>query len=86
MLWAWAALAALLVATGSGLLWSAYERNAGDGVPPPSVGEYGTILLGCSSIFSSCEEFDPTLWHAAGGALMLAAALSLAVAARVHRA
>ena len=81
--WAWAALAAVLVAIGSGLIWSAYQRNADDGVPPPSVSDYGTIQLG-PSIFSSGEEFDPTLWYAAGTGLILAAAGSVTVAARLR--
>jgi hypothetical protein len=81
--WVWGALGALLVALGSGLLWSAYERNAGDGFPPPSVGEGGTVQLG-PSIFSSGEEFDPALWYAAGSAMILAAAASLAFAVRLR--
>jgi hypothetical protein len=72
------------MAIGSGLLWSAYQRNAGDGVPSPTTLDGNTILMGCSSIFTSCEEFDPTLWYAAGTGLMLAAAGSLAVAARLR--
>ncbi len=81
--WAWVALGAVLVAIGSGLLWSAYERNAADGVPPPSVGDHGTIQRG-PSIVSSGQDFDPTLWDAAGARLMLAAAGSGAVAARLR--
>jgi hypothetical protein len=81
--WAWAALAAVLVAIGSGLLWSAYERSMGDRVPATSSGDYGTILLG-PSIFESAEEFDPTLWYAGGSGLILAAAASSAIAARLR--
>jgi hypothetical protein len=81
--WAWAALAALLVAIGSGLIWSAYQRNVDAGVPATSSGDYGTILVG-PSIFSSGEEFDPTLWYAAGTGLILGAAGSVAVAARLR--
>jgi len=80
--WASVALGVVLVAVGVALVVSAYERTAGDGVPAVSYGEFGAVQLGCSSIFSSCESFDPTLWFAAGGAVMLAAAVPFAFAAR----
>ncbi len=48
----------------------------------PSYGDYGVIDLGCSSIFSSCDSFDPTPWYAAGGALILVAAVPFLIAAR----
>ena len=81
--WASLLLGGLLASIGSALLLSAYQRNASDG-PQPWTGEGGTILLGCSSIFSTCEEFDPTLWYVVGTGLLLAAAVSLAVAPRVR--
>jgi hypothetical protein len=73
----------VLLAIGSSLLWTAYERNADDGVPETATVDGGTILLG-PSIFSSGDDFDPTLWYAAGTSLVFAAAVSLAVAARLR--
>ena len=72
----------MLVALGFALLGSAYERTRSDGVPPPSYGDYRVVQLGCSSIFSSCDTFDPTPWYVAGTTLTLVAALLFVVAAR----
>jgi hypothetical protein len=80
--WAWVALGVLLVALGSAALASAYARDEGEGLADPSYGDYGVIDLGCSSIFSSCESFDPTPWYAAGGALIFVAAVPFLIAAR----
>jgi hypothetical protein len=80
--WASVTVCVLLVTLALVLLGSAYARNAGDGVPAPTYGDDGVVQLGCSSIFSSCEEFDPTVWYAAGGGLMLAAAVAFVFAAR----
>jgi hypothetical protein len=82
--WASLVLGGLLASIGSAFVLSAHERSASDGLLQYWTGEGGTILLGCSSIFSTCEEFDPTLWYAVGTGLLLAAAVSLAVAARVR--
>jgi hypothetical protein len=82
--WASVALGGLLASIGSALLLSAYERNAGESLPQLWTGEGGTILMGCSSIFSTCEQFDPARWYATGTGLLLTAALLLAVAARTR--
>jgi hypothetical protein len=63
-------------------LGSAYARDKGEGLANPSYGDYGVIDLGCSSIFSSCDPFDPTPWYAAGSALILVAAVLFLIAAR----
>jgi hypothetical protein len=82
--WASVVLGGLLISIGSALLLSAYKQDASDGLPQPWTGDGGTILMGCSSIFSACEEFDPTRWYAAGTGLLLTAALLLTVAARTR--
>jgi hypothetical protein len=82
--WASAVLGGLLASIGSALLLSAYQRDVSDGLPQPSTGEGGTIIMGCGSIFSTCEAFDPTLWFTAGSGLVVTAFLLLAVAARTH--
>jgi hypothetical protein len=80
--WAWVALGVLLVALGTAALGSAYARDEGGALADPSYGDYGVIDLGCSSIFSSCDSFDPTPWYAAGGALIFVAAVTFLIAAR----
>lgn len=80
--WAWVALGLLLVALGSAALGSAYARDDGQGLANPGYGDYGVVDLGCSSIFSSCESFDPAPWYAAGGALIIVAAVPFLIAAR----
>jgi hypothetical protein len=82
--WAAAVVGGLLLAVGSAFLLAAYERNAADGAPTAWTGEGGTILMGCGSIFDSCESFDPTPWYAAGSVLIAAAVGSLAVASRAR--
>jgi hypothetical protein len=72
----------MLVALGSAALGSAYARDRGGGLTAPSYGDYGVIDLGCGSLFSSCESFDPTPWYAAGGALIFVAAVPFLIAAR----
>jgi hypothetical protein len=80
--WAWVALGVVIVALGSATLGSAYARDEGEGLADPSYGDYGVIDLGCSSIFSTCDSFDPTRWYAVGGALIFVAAVPFLIAAR----
>jgi hypothetical protein len=72
----------MLMALGWAALGLSYAKEQGDGLAEPSYGDYGAVNLGCSSIFSSCESFDPTPWYAAGGASILAAAVLFLIAAR----
>jgi hypothetical protein len=83
--WAWTAFGVSLVALGFALLGFAYA-NRDFAEPLSTAGWTNYVPLDDSSIFSGARPcydcVDPTPWYAAGGALILVAAVPFVFAAR----